>query len=39
LEKKKLVLVKEVIGSYLEGIREENESEDQLSSLKDILKK
>lgn len=31
--------MKEVIGSYLEGIREENENEDQLNSLKDILKK
>lgn len=39
LEKKKLAMVKEVIGSYLEGIKEEQESEEQLSSLKDILRK
>jgi hypothetical protein len=39
LEKKKLVLIKEVIGSYLDGVKEEHEDEAQLNLLKDILKK
>ena len=39
LEKQKLILIKEVIGSYLEGIKEEHEDEVQLSSLQDILRK
>ena len=39
LEKKKLVLIKEVIGSYLEGIKEDHEDAMQLSILQDILKK
>jgi hypothetical protein len=39
LEKEKLVLVKEVIGSYLEGIKEDHEDEAQLNLLQDILGK
>ena len=39
LEKKKLVLIKEVIGSYLEGVKEDHEDEAQLNLLQDILKK
>lgn len=39
LEKQKLVVIKEVIGSYLEGIKEEHQNEGQLNLLQDILKK
>ena len=34
-----MVVIKEVIGSYLEGIKEDHEDEVQLNLLQDILKK